>query len=389
MSKTFFTGKRITVLMIGGCLALSVRLSGMNGTTVSLLTADPGDELYATFGHSALRVHDSLAGYDWVFNYGMFDFNASGFYANFAKGRMNYYLGVQRYEYFVNNYAAEGRAVYEQVLLLDSLQKAFITGFVYNNAQPENRYYRYHFFLDNCATRIRDLVEQTFGNVEWPVFPQNPTYRELVYECTRCQPWGRYGIDIALGMPTDQKTDTREQMFLPGYLAKAIAQATSNGKPIAGEMRPVVNPAHPLVVKPSAVTPMMVGCFLLALALAFSYIKKGAGIFDFALFFVTGCTGVLVCFLWFFTDHTNTHDNLNIIWAPPTHAVMAFFLLSGKQNRLAGKYFLATAIVAVLLPACWIFLPQQLNTALIPVHLALALRAFLNSRTLSKGKALR
>ncbi|MDR1666816.1 MAG: DUF4105 domain-containing protein [Bacteroidales bacterium] len=383
MSQPFFSKRHFISLMISGCMTVSAQLSGRDNLTVSLLTVDPGEELYASFEHSALRVKDSLEGHDWVFNYGMFDFNAPGFYANFARGRMDYILGVQRYEHFLNIYAVEGRAIYEQVLLLDSLQKKFITDFLYNNARPENRHYRYHFFLDNCATRIRDLVEQTFDNIEWPPSAQSPTYRELVYDCTRNHPWGRFAIDIALGLPTDQKTGTWEQMFLPGYLAKAFAQATSNGQPIAGEMHPALIPADPLVVRPSAVTPMMVGCLLLALALLFCFVQKGARIFDFTLFFVTGWTGVLVCFLWFFTDHTNTHGNLNLIWALPTHTVMAFFLLSKKHNGFVRKYFLATAVISVLLLASRTFLPQHMNTALIPVHIALALRAFLTSRTLS------
>jgi len=41
-------------------------------TKVSLLTSSPGEDLYAKFGHSAIRITDTLSGQDLVFNYGLF-----------------------------------------------------------------------------------------------------------------------------------------------------------------------------------------------------------------------------------------------------------------------------------------------------------------------------
>jgi hypothetical protein len=349
-------------------------------TEVSLLTAVPGEELYAAFGHSAIRLKDTVSGYDAVFNYGMFDFNAPNFYGNFARGKMDYCLGVQSFEGFIAAYREENRAIREQVFVLDSLQKDFIIRFLFRNAQPENRYYRYHFFLDNCATRIRDLVNETYRGLVLPEATGNPTYRELIYLYLTEQPWGRFVIDIALGMPTDRKTDMSEQMFLPDYLSDALALARYNGQPVVRETRDVLTPEYPLVVRPGAITPMMVCCLILALAVLFFFVRKAAKVFDTVFFFVAGLVGVLVIFLWFFTDHTNTQQNLNIFWALPFHAVMAFFLLPAKRKKFVRKYFLATAVIAVLLLSCWAFLPQKMNEALIPVVIAIALRAYQNSK---------
>jgi hypothetical protein len=379
--KPFYIKHWLVAVATGWCMLLDAQQFDTDHFVVSLLTADPGDELYATFGHSAIRVRDTTSDYDAVFNYGLFNFDAPNFYSNFARGRMNYCLGVQHFERFVDTYACEDREIREQTLLLDANQKDFIIRFLLNNAKPENKYYRYHFFLDNCATRIRDLLQQTFPEVVWSPEAGNPSYRNLVYDCTRNQPWGRFGIDIALGLPTDQKTNAWEQMFLPDYLSAALVTATCNGKPIAGEIHPVFTPEHPLVVQPSRITPMMVCCALLALALFFCFQPKGAKIFDFTLFLTAGLVGVLVVFLWFFTDHTNTHGNLNIFWALPTHLVLAFFLLLQRQKVFIRYYFLVTAVIAVLALISWAFLPQHFNTALIPVVIALALRAFINSRT--------
>ena len=60
---------------------------------VSLITCGPGEELYSKFGHSALRIRDVSQGFDVIYNYGLFDFNAPNFYLNFVKGKLRYFLG--------------------------------------------------------------------------------------------------------------------------------------------------------------------------------------------------------------------------------------------------------------------------------------------------------
>ncbi|MDR2038162.1 MAG: DUF4105 domain-containing protein [Bacteroidales bacterium] len=372
----------IGVLLYGIFIQGNLILQGQDykNFEISLLTADPGKELFTSWGHSAIRVRDAVSGYDAVFNYGMFDFHAPNFYSNFAQGRLNYYLGAYDFDSFLASYAYENRKIKEQVFELDSVQKQFVINFLINNVQPENRYYLYHFFLDNCATRIRDLMILTYDGLVFPEEKANFTYRELIYLYLGNHPWGRFGIDIALGLPTDQKTNMYEQMFLPDYLFDAFAEAKYNGKPIVKTTQDIFIPDRPAVQPPGFFTPMLVCCLILGLSVLFCFIKKGARLFDFSLFFVVGLIGLLVVFLWFFTDHTNTINNLNIIWALPTHLIMAFFLLTKKPGIFVQKYFLATAMIAVLLLAGWVFLPQKLNSAMIPLTMAIALRAYWNSR---------
>ena len=343
---------------------------------ISLLTADAGEQLYLRFGHSALRVKIDSFGYDAVYNYGTFDFGAPNYYGNFARGRMLYCLSRSSYDDFIAEYMYENRRIREQVFALDSAQTMFVLHFLENNYKPENRQYRYHFLLDNCATRIRDLMLQTFDGIKLPEAQNSPTFRDLIHHCTRAHPWGRFGIDIALGLPTDQKTEMYEQMFLPDYMFDAFAKVLHHGRPVVKETKDIFIPTQPAITPPGPITPTVVCCLILALALLFLYVQKGSKAFDFVLFFVVGLVGLLVTFLWFFTDHTNTVHNLNIIWAIPTHLALAFFLLPKQRSNFTRIYFLATAIIAMLLIVAWVFLPQKLNPSLIPLVLAVALRAF-------------
>src|SRR5580704_6192553 len=67
---------------------------------ISLLTCAPGEEIYATFGHSALRVTDSIGKADIVFNYGTFDFDDPNFYGKFIRGKLLYYISAEYYDSF-------------------------------------------------------------------------------------------------------------------------------------------------------------------------------------------------------------------------------------------------------------------------------------------------
>ena len=46
---------------------------------VSLITCAPGTELYSVFGHTALRIVDSAANTDIIYNYGTFNFDDPDF----------------------------------------------------------------------------------------------------------------------------------------------------------------------------------------------------------------------------------------------------------------------------------------------------------------------
>ena len=148
----------IALILLFFFLGQSVRGQEDN-IKVSLMTCAPGTEIYALFGHTALRYEDKARGEDWVFNYGMFSFNTPHFIYRFVKGETDYELGVTRYPYFEGSYAMRGSSVYQQTLNLTISEKQELRRLLEENYLPENRVYRYNFFYDNCTTRARDVIE--------------------------------------------------------------------------------------------------------------------------------------------------------------------------------------------------------------------------------------
>jgi hypothetical protein len=348
---------------------------------VSLLTCTPGDELYSTFGHSALRITDSSSVSDIVFNYGTFNFDDPGFYIKFIRGKLLYYVSTADFNSFKEEYQSTNRGITEQVLNLNAVQKIELLHFVYNNAKEQNRYYQYDFFLDNCTTRLRDIIVQHKTNYPplKPVMPPNTRFRQAIHEYLDKggKYWSKLGIDLLLGAPTDAVMTTAQSEFLPDNLMKALDKSNQNHQLVKSSSS--LYSFTPDTNKQSLFTPMIVFSILLISIVAISFSRNKKAIiflngFDGLLFFLTGAFGVLFVFMWTGTDHSMVKNNFNLIWAWPTNILISFFINSKRDWVKKYLILLITGMIIALLS--WFFLPQQMNNALLPVVLLLLYRSF-------------
>jgi Domain of unknown function (DUF4105) len=349
---------------------------------ISILTCSPGEELYSTFGHSAIRVTDSVSHSDIVYNYGTFNFDEPGFYTKFIRGKLTFYLSTEDFDSFIADYTEEKRDIIEQVLNLTCTEKYNVVTLLQTNMMAANRTYKYDFTFDNCTTRLRDLLEKSadtsihFGNV----LSSKKTFRDLIYEYLdkNDKQWSKLGIDILLGRPTDALMKPREIMFLPDYLLQAFDNTTLDSRPLVSKKQKILElNALPITVN-YFFHPLFIFSyiFLLIALLSFSknaFIKRLLIAFDGFMFFITGLLGILLIFMWVGTDHLMCKDNFNLLWAWPTNVVAAFYIHSKK--RPTAKYFMIYAIFNLVLFACWFFLPQHLNPVLMPVISILVFRS--------------
>jgi hypothetical protein len=354
---------------------------------ISLLTCTPGEELYSTFGHSAIRVVDKATNNDIVFNYGTFDFYDPNFYKKFIKGKLLYFVATDSLGRFLSEYEYYKRGVTEQVLNLSCTEKQTMLTALFENAKEENKYYRYDFNYDNCTTRLRDMVEKISGKQlqSKNILPHsNATFRTLIHDYLNKggQQWSKLGIDILLGAPLDKKINTREAMFLPDYLLMAFDSATLNDKKLITEKK-ILLPAFEITKTKPFLTPFVVFSIFFLLIALLSFLKQSSwnkffGLFDFFFFLILGLIGALLLFMWFGTNHAMCKNNFNLLWALPFHLPMAFMLLSKKQ--WVRKYFKIIFWLTLVVLVVWFFLPQQLNTALLPVAGIILIRSYFRSR---------
>lgn len=352
---------------------------------VSLLTADPGGELYSSFGHSAIRLREiGPDGRDLVFNFGTFDFDTPNFYGKFATGKLNYMLSVVNYDRFIVEYDHYKRGLREQVLDLNQEQKDFLLQHLDAQYAPERRFYKYDFFYNNCATKIRDAFDIAMGEqLVWSdSVAEEKTFRNLIDEFVVRLPWADFGIDLALGAVIDRPATELEKQFLPTYMEQAFANATIVEN---GVSRPLVKQSRVLLEYPkenaqqSLLNPSMVFWLLTLVfaALTFYGFKKGKLMkgLDIALFGAVGILGLVVAFLWFFTDHTATAWNWNILWAFPGHLVLVWGLVARPNATWISSYLLFAMGATIMTLLLWMFGLQSFSPALIPILLLILLRS--------------
>ncbi|MFN7834156.1 MAG: DUF4105 domain-containing protein [Bacteroidota bacterium] len=376
--------KRILLLTTLFCANLNLTAARLPETLsdsarFSLITVAPGEFVYSTFGHTALRLKDPASGVDVCFNYGTFDFDQPGFVLKFCQGKLMYMLDIEYYRDFEFGNLYFRRPMIEQMLSLSSEQKAKLYSLLRDNYKQENRFYKYDFFYDNCATRVRDILENTLdGNLSYntAAAEEGITMRQLLHKYLPAKPWLGFGINLILGIPADKKASVRDYMFLPDYLYLFLGKsATSNGNPVTRQERMIPSGGvYPPLQKAGIITPPLIVTTLVSLTgLFFLFREKGRKYFDGALWIILGVGGIIIALLWFATDHTATKVNLNLFWMLPTHLALPFL----KPSSWKTGYLYFTGVTAALLLAAWYWLPQQLPVEIIPILILITIKTLL------------
>ncbi len=366
--------------LLAAALPAQTQVELSDQATISLMTVAPGSMLYSLFGHSALRVRDPVLRFDRCYNYGTFDFEDPNFLLNFCRGRLRYYLDTEPYAYFEYGNLQEGRLMKEQVLLLTPAQQQLLFNLLEENAREENKYYLYDFFYDNCATRIRDVVEKAlFYQVTFDttMLPLGSTMRQLLHPYLEHYPWTRFGIDLALGQPADRVALGRDFMFLPDHMHDLFARATvADSVPLVAEERLFPNGLTPSPLGASGFwgDPLWVMCLVAALGIASMFSRRAEVVFDLVFWFVLGVAGLILFLLWFATDHTTTKYNWNLLWALPTHLL---FFWRTKRTELTETYFTVVGAIALAVLVMWGFIPQNLPETALPLVVLIVLKGLL------------
>ncbi|MBR1880044.1 MAG: DUF4105 domain-containing protein [Prevotella sp.] len=315
----------------------------MDSVEFGLLTCSPHEEIYSLYGHTAIHFRNPKTGEDWVANYGVFDFHKPYFILRFVFGLTDYNLEVIPYRYFEGEYKHFGSMVTEQILNLTNDEKAALYQAIYNNAQPQNREYRYNFYYDNCTTRARDIIERNIqGNIRYtPRADYTPTYREMVREKTRNHPWATFGDDLLLGIKSDMQPDMRGQEFLPENMMTDFAQAQIVGtdgiiRPLVKEQRILVKPGVQIIEEDFPLTPtecalILLGISILVIVAEFKK-KHTYRWWDVTLILLQSAIGC-VLFVMIFSQHPTTSINLQILLFNPLPLLFIYNVARGRRTQ--------------------------------------------------------
>lgn len=338
---------------------------------ISLLTVGRADEeLWQNFGHTAIRIKDSILGWDLVYNYGTFNFNDDAFLIKFIKRKLLYYESVDNFPEFEQMYREENRWIREQQLNLTQEQKQQLFEKLTINAREENKYYIYDFLFDNCSTRPRDIILSLFKDKTFAKDADDEsTFRQLIDRNVPNE-WLDLGMDLLIGIPTDKKSGY-DRTFLPDELMQLYDSTKIDGKPLVNSNELILDvvPEHHAT---NWLTPGLVFWLLffiiLMLQIKFSFFSRFK-VIPVLYFILLGLFGWLFVFMWFFTDHLCTKWNLNILWAMPLNIPFFFFVFNKQITKVTLTFIKVYRILLIVLLIGWWANPQTYHIAVIPLIL--------------------
>jgi hypothetical protein len=384
--------------------------------TVKVAVMGPGDQLYFRWGHIALIIEDAVTGQSNFYDWGIFSFEAERFFVNFAFGRLLYRCGASPAGLSFRAYRNTNRDIMVYTLDLPSSKKEEIRRFAEWNILPENRNYYYHHFKDNCATRVRDILDMATDGRFRAAFGEAPgqyTLRQHVRRHLWSSPFYDWILNFWMGQDIDVPVTVWQEMFLPQKIGDCIRDFTYTDS--RGKERKLVSSVEvlnkavnrpPVLDVPRRQWPreLAVGAAAALLLCVFALIRRGRpvagrillGVSQALLGLFFGGAGLLLFFMAFFTNHDYTYHNSNLIYVNPLLlAAVPLGVMMARGRKRKGRsgivrtsrfpperllcilwaYVFAGGVLTMamkLLP--WFYQQNQVDLALIlPVALALAL----------------
>jgi len=352
------------IAIISLCFAMATPVKAQvlsEDATISLLSCSPGYPLYYHYGHSAIRVQDpdytvpdgTHTSIDWTFNYGVFDFRVDGFYLKFVKGETDYELAIEYTSDFQLSSSWEGRTVYFQPLVLIQEQKQAIFDALLENYRPENRYYRYNFVYDNCATRPWNILKRELELPD-PEGMSGWTWREATDRFSGKWTWAKFGINVLFGYEADREMTVEESLFLPENLMNYVSQ---QGMTEDEYIAPFTPRDGNFWTSPELAL-LIIFLILIGVTALDVWRKKQTWAVDVILFFVYLMLGIVVFALYFWSTHPFVGSNLNILYLNPlwlAPLVMCFFEKGRAWIIKASPVLLGWLVIALI----WIMLRHQ------------------------------
>jgi hypothetical protein len=345
------------VFLFLSILCFSQNIPLTNKATVSIFTCGRGNELYTTFGHTAIRIKDEDTNLDVVYNYGAFDFNTENFYLKFVKGDLQYFINASTYDEFIYEYQIEKREVIEQTLNFSPEQKQELFDLLNTSLYSEERSYIYKFIDRNCTTMVVEKINKMIGkDLIQKVDDTSISYRELLYPYFANHFYYKLGINIIFGAKTDNKA---VKLFLPTELMHSLDKARINEKPIVTKTETIVE-GNALESRFNFVNSI----YFITLLLLILVLTNKKKIF-LTYLFVVGLLGLFLSLVGLYSLHKELLWNYNALLFNPLFLFLPF--LRGKwYKKTVQTCFVFLGIYAVILfskPNIWLLLPFLATTS--------------------------
>ena len=320
---------------------------------ISIITAAPAEPVYIYFGHSGLSVE--IPGREGImFDYGTFSFSES-FYHDFIFGLLYYSMSEAYESWRIDQFISEDRTTTRLPLDLSPEAKRGVIAFLSENAEPENRTYLYHYYNDNCATRIRDIYNSAEGGGfrKWAEsIDTGKSFRDWSTPYMSPSLFFALFLNYLQGPSIDEPINLYQACFLPDVLEKTIAEY-EDGTPeliYQTKTRKPVPEDYTLTIRAAAVGAVAAA----AIALTGSgrrNIRRTGDILAAFIYIAFGVMSSILAFMMFFTNHDVTYMNANALIISPLvfiPGVLHIVSIWKEKRRAIGLSVSALASIALI-----------------------------------------
>lgn len=359
---------------------------------ISLITVDPGDEVYVWFGHSAIEIvlPEQVP---LMVDYGVFAFSDS-FYFEFAMGRLYYIVHMSSADSQYRSWAYDDRGIARVELNnLTPAAKKGILEFIQYNCQHYT--YLYHHYEDNCATRPRDILNAATQGA-FKAWAESKKYSSTYREISGMYMRQNFPINFALNFiqsgQIDKPINYYDAMFLPDILGEATEDffGTPHVVEYESEAR-VKNPRKSnLTFESFDLGIILAILFFLLFNRKKTWLRNIGYIIYIVLQIVLVAMSIVLLFMMLFTNHEITYYNENIIFINPlliigiSTAIAAMFkkrfVSSTFKNFHKGLAVLTLALVVLkgIFPS--VFIQDNLAFILFTLPINIVLGFFVKQR---------
>jgi hypothetical protein len=222
------SARLLQLILVGLLSAATLPDAAGAEPVVELITVGPDHAIDTRFGHNLLRVIDTEAGVDDVYDFGVADFQRPGFVAEAAMGRARFWLRRSSSKIRFDHYVLRDRQIETQRLNLTDDQVAYLIERLEWNLRPENVEYAYDHVADNCSTRLRDLLNDATGKaVQQAAYGMGVfrTYREDILGAGSGRILALIAYDLGTGPHGEDRVNAWQLSFLPDQLRGILAVA--------------------------------------------------------------------------------------------------------------------------------------------------------------------
>ena len=132
---------------------------------IKMVNFGPGDKFFSWWGHGGIIIEDTTLQQAKIYNFGMV--KRSHFrIVKFILGTLKYWVGEFPDSTYLEKFVETNRDVIIRTLHILPEKRLEMANSLVTNVLPENKYYKYHQYKDNCSTRMRDIIDKAvFGEL--------------------------------------------------------------------------------------------------------------------------------------------------------------------------------------------------------------------------------